>query len=60
VLQNVTRYVDTGISPASTYKYRVAANNVVGYTRQYAAPAVGFQWEVASSAALESAAVVTP
>jgi len=44
----------------TTYMYRVIASNVVGYTKAYAAPAVGYPTTSANSATtLASAAVVT-
>lgn len=39
---NVTSYIDTTIKPQTVYYYRVQANNLVGDTYQYPAPAVGF------------------
>ncbi|MFN8488166.1 MAG: hypothetical protein U0350_11275 [Caldilineaceae bacterium] len=35
-------YTDTTVARGTTYFYRVIANNVVGYTQTYAAPAVGY------------------
>jgi hypothetical protein len=35
-------FVDTSVSRRATYYYEVVANNVIGYTRSYAAPAVGY------------------
>ena len=53
-------YTDTTAARGSTYYYRVITNNVVGYTRTYAAPAAGYPTETASSTPAVSAAVVTP
>jgi hypothetical protein len=42
---NATTWTDstaTGLARRTTYTYRVVANNVVGYTRAYTAPAVGY------------------
>jgi FtsP/CotA-like multicopper oxidase with cupredoxin domain len=39
---NIVTYTDTTISRNHVYYYRVQANNLVGDTYQYAAPAVGF------------------
>jgi hypothetical protein len=35
-------YTDTTVARGTTYFYRVIANNLVGYTQTYAAPAVGY------------------
>lgn len=35
-------FTDTTIARRTTYYYRVVANNVIGYTQTYAAPAVGY------------------
>jgi hypothetical protein len=35
-------YTDTTVARRTTYSYRVIANNVVGFTQTYAAPAVGY------------------
>jgi hypothetical protein len=35
-------YMDTSIARRTTYYYQVVANNVVGYTQTYAAPAIGY------------------
>ena len=35
-------YTDTTIARRTTYYYQVVANNVVGYTQTYAAPAIGY------------------
>jgi FtsP/CotA-like multicopper oxidase with cupredoxin domain len=39
---NVVTYIDTAISRNHVYYYRIQANNLVGDTYQYAAPAIGF------------------
>lgn len=39
---NVATYIDSTIQPQTVYYYRVQANNLVGDTYQYPAPAVGF------------------
>jgi FtsP/CotA-like multicopper oxidase with cupredoxin domain len=39
---NVTTFTDTTVGRGTTYVYRVIANNVVGYTQTYAAPAAGY------------------
>ncbi len=39
---NVVTYTDTAIAQGMTYYYRVVANNVVGDTQVYPAPAIGF------------------
>jgi hypothetical protein len=56
VRQNVTSYVNNNV-PRGTWKYRVIANNVVGYTRQFAAPAVGYEWASGDSAPAVSPAI---
>ncbi len=43
-------YIDNGVARAKTYFYRATATNVVGYTKTYAAPAVGYPWTSVSSA----------
>ncbi len=48
-------YVDTSIRRRTTYFYRVVADNVVGYTQTYAAPAVGYPTVDAASAAVNAA-----
>jgi hypothetical protein len=60
VRQNVTTYTDGTVQAGKTYKYRVTANNVVGYTRQFAAPALGFNWQSGNSAPVETAVVAVP
>ncbi len=54
VRQNVTQYRDPSARVGSTYKYRVTANNVVGYTRTFAAPAQGYEWQSGDSAPVET------
>jgi hypothetical protein len=60
VRQNVTHYTDTTAQKNHTYKYRVVANNVVGYTRQFAAPAVGYSWQSGDAAPAETADITKP
>jgi hypothetical protein len=52
-------YSDTTVSRSTTYYYRVIANNVVGYTQTYAAPAVGYPSVSADSAATSAVSVTT-
>ena len=47
---DVTTYTDNTIQQNLVYYYRVQANNVVGDTTAYPAPAIGFPTETASSA----------
>ena len=49
VRPNTVTYVDTTTVPGTTYYYRVQANNVVGDTTVYPAPAVGFPQKSAQS-----------
>ncbi len=56
---NVTTFTDTTVVRRTTYHYRVIANNVVGYTRQYAAPAAGYPSTSADSAPSGTASVTT-
>jgi FtsP/CotA-like multicopper oxidase with cupredoxin domain len=46
--QNATSYID-GPDKGFTWAYRVVANNTVGYTKTFAAPAVGYPTVVADS-----------
>lgn len=46
---NVTTFTDTTIARRTAYRYRVIANNLVGYTKTYAAPAVGYPHTSADS-----------
>ncbi len=41
-LPNVVSFTDTAVVRRRAYSYRVIANNLVGYTATYAAPAVGY------------------
>jgi hypothetical protein len=43
-------YTDATVARKTTYSYRVLANNVVGYTQTYAAPAAGYPHMSADSA----------
>jgi hypothetical protein len=52
-------YIDTG-ARRTTYFYQVIANNVVGYTQTYAAPAQGYPHPSFDAAASTSATVRTP
>ncbi len=52
-------YTDTTMARRTTYYYRVTANNLVGYTRSFAAPAVGYPTISANSAAVDAAAPIT-
>jgi FtsP/CotA-like multicopper oxidase with cupredoxin domain len=52
-------YLDSTVSTKHTYFYRVIANNVVGYTQTYAAPAVGYPHTSFDSPASDLVAVVT-
>jgi FtsP/CotA-like multicopper oxidase with cupredoxin domain len=53
-------YTDRTVSKKTTYYYRVIANNLVGYTKAYAAPAVGYPNLSADSAASGVSNSVTP
>jgi FtsP/CotA-like multicopper oxidase with cupredoxin domain len=46
----VLSYTDTTVARRTTYAYRVIANNMVGYTKTYAAPAAGYPHVAADSA----------
>ena len=52
-------YTDTTIARRTSYAYRVTANNLVGYDKTYALPAVGYPTIDAHNAALQSGAVTT-
>lgn len=52
--QNVFTFSDNTVANKTTYLYQVIANNVVGYTRAYTAPAVGYPQKSADSAAAVS------
>jgi hypothetical protein len=53
------RYADTSVAPATTYYYQVFANNLVGYTQVYAAPAVGYPTLAIPSAASNQISIST-
>jgi FtsP/CotA-like multicopper oxidase with cupredoxin domain len=56
---NVTAYIDSTVNSSSTYYYHVMANNMIGDTTAYPAPAVGFpHWSV-DSAFSNSATITT-
>ena len=42
-------YTDSTVAKGATYYYRVVANNLVGYTKAYAAPAAGYPYVSADS-----------
>jgi hypothetical protein len=52
-------YTDATIARRTTYYYRVVATNLVGYTKAYAAPAIGYPMLSADSAPVNAAAPVT-
>ena len=58
--ERVRSYVHTGLNRGTTYQYRIVADNTVGYTRQYAAPAAGYPVVSSTSAPATSAAVTIP
>ncbi len=58
--ENVRSYLHNGLNRRTTYQYRITADNTVGYTRQYAAPAAGYPVVTSSSAPATSAAVTIP
>jgi FtsP/CotA-like multicopper oxidase with cupredoxin domain len=51
-------FVDNTVARRTTYYYQVVANNVVGYTAQYAAPAIGYPNISADSVPVSAAAPV--
>ncbi len=53
-------YTDSTAKKKTTYWYRVIANNMVGYTKGYAAPAVGYPHVSGDSNAVQAGASVTP
>jgi hypothetical protein len=55
---NVNTFTDNSVARGTTYFYRVIANNVVGYTRTYAPPAVGYPFVSMDSAATAASAGV--
>lgn len=57
--ENVTAFVDNTVENEKTYYYRVRAENLVGDTAVYGAPAVGFPTMVASSNFTNVASVTT-
>jgi hypothetical protein len=52
-------YTDNTVARRTSYYYQVIANNLVGYTQQYAAPAVGYPTYSADSVPVAAAAPVT-
>lgn len=52
-------YTDNTIARFTSYYYRVVANNVVGYTQTYAAPAIGYPNMSADSTPVYAAAPIT-
>lgn len=52
-------WTDTTVARGTTYYYTVTANNVVGYTRQFAAPAVGYPTTQADAATMGPTTGVT-
>ena len=52
-------FTNTGVSKKTTYFYRVIANNMVGYTKAYSAPAVGYPHVSADSAPSNTVSVTT-
>ncbi|MRR10938.1 hypothetical protein EG835_00235, partial [bacterium] len=61
--ENVTTFVDTTVTSAQTYYYRVFARNVVGDVTDYTVnnpQAVGFPSRTATSAASTAPAITTP
>ncbi len=58
-LNNTVTYRDTTVARRTSYTYRVIANNLVGYTQTYAAPAVGYPTLSADSAPSNTANVTT-
>ncbi len=57
--QNTNTYTDTTILANNAHYYRVQANNLIGDTTVYAAPAVGFPHEYMNST-FSNTAVVSP
>ena len=55
----IVSYTDRSVARKTTYVYRVIANNVVGYTQTYAAPAVGYPHPSADSAPTAASSPVT-
>lgn len=60
VRQNEVSYRDVTALHLHTYNYRVSANNVVGYTKKFAAPAVGWPTQSGDSVAVETGPRVAP
>ena len=54
---SVGTYVHNGLTLGSSYQYRITADNKVGYTRTYAAPAAGYPVVTSSSAPATSSLV---
>jgi FtsP/CotA-like multicopper oxidase with cupredoxin domain len=57
---NVVTYTDTTVAQGTTYRYKVMANNVVGDTTSYPAPAVGFPTKSMNSAYSNTAEISVP
>jgi len=56
---NVTTFTDATVARRTSYSYRVIANNMVGYTQSYAAPAVGYPHTSADSTPSAASNTVT-
>jgi hypothetical protein len=54
---SVGTYVHNGLTLGSSYQYRITADNKVGYTRTYAAPAAGYPVVISSSVPATSSSV---
>jgi FtsP/CotA-like multicopper oxidase with cupredoxin domain len=52
-------FTDTSVARRTTYYYRVVANNVVGYTKTYTAPVVGYPNLSADSVPVNAASPIT-
>jgi hypothetical protein len=57
VAPSTLTFRDTTVSRGTSYIYRVLANNVVGYTKVYAAPAIGYPHMSADSTSNVTTAV---
>jgi len=53
----VGTYVHNGLTLGSSYQYQITADNKVGYTRTYAAPAAGYPVVTSSSVPATSSSV---
>jgi FtsP/CotA-like multicopper oxidase with cupredoxin domain len=58
-INTVMTFTDTTMARRTTYYYRVVANNLVGYTQTYAAPAVGYPTLSADSTPVKATAPIT-